>query len=127
MTDIETMSASELLARMTAKEFYLIENRLLTSPGDLQKKLKEHLLYMIGLEKSATLFLSGPLFDEAGAMTGDGVTVIRARSFEEAEQIARKDPFVVAGYREPKIRRWVVNEGRLALRIDLSDGSAELE
>ena len=127
MTDRESMTAQDLLARMMAREFYLIENRLVTEPVKLQEKLKEHLLYMIDLEKSGILFLSGPLFDQDGGMTGDGVTIIRAASFEEAEKIARKDPFAVAGYREQKISRWVVNEGRLGLRLDLSDGSVALD
>lgn len=127
MTDANTMTAADLLARMMSKEFYLVANRLLTRPEDLQKKLKEHLLYMIDLEKSGVLFLSGPLFDRDGDMTGDGVTIIRAASFEEAEEIARRDPFVIAGYREPKISRWVVNEGRVSLRLDLSDKTVALD
>ena len=127
MKNREDMSATELLGRMMAREFYLIENRLLTRPEDLQTKLKEHLLYMIDLEKAGTLFLSGPLSDATGAMTGEGVTIIRASSFDEANEIACRDPFVVAGFREPKIRRWVVNEGRVGLRIDLSDGSAAID
>ncbi|MEW5422945.1 YciI family protein [Amorphus sp. 3PC139-8] len=122
----DSLSAQELLGRMMAKEFYVIENRLKTKPEDLQEKLKEHLLYMIDLEKSGTLFLSGPLFDEAGSMTGEGITIVRATSFEEARKIAAKDPFVVAGYREPKIRRWVVNEGRIGLHLDLSDKTVDL-
>lgn len=127
MTDLKSMSVQDLLARMMAKELYVIENRLVTKPADLQEKLKEHLLYMIDLEKSGILFLSGPLFDQDGGMTGDGITIIRAASFEEAGKIARKDPFAVAGYREQKISRWVVNEGRVGLRLDLSDGSVVLD
>ncbi|MAS03882.1 MAG: hypothetical protein CL534_04220 [Ahrensia sp.] len=127
MTDPGSMTVQDLLGRMMAKEFYLIENRLVAEPAALQEKLKEHLLYMIDLEKSGVLFLSGPLFDKNGGMTGDGVTIIRAASFEEAETIARKDPFAIAGYREQTIRRWVVNEGRVGLRLDLSDGSVALD
>lgn len=127
MTDPGSMTVEDLLGRMMAKEFYLIENRLVAEPAALQEKLKEHLLYMIDLEKSGVLFLSGPLFDRNGGMTGDGVTIIRAASFEEAETIARKDPFAIAGYREQKISRWVVNEGRVGLRLDLSDGSVALD
>lgn len=127
MADLGDMSAAELLARMAAKEFYLIENRLLTEVADLGTKLREHLLYMIDLEKSGTLFLSGPLYEKSGAMTGGGVTVVRASSFEEAENIASRDPFVAAGYRVPTIRRWVVNEGRVSLRLDLSDGRVAID
>ncbi|MCE7029404.1 YciI family protein [Jiella avicenniae] len=120
------MSVPDLLDRMMKAEFYLIENRLLTKPDDLKEKIREHLLYMIDLEKSGTLFLSGPLYDDSGAMTGNGMTIIRAGSFEEAEAIASRDPFVEAGYREPRIHRWVVNEGRVNVRLDLSDKSSSL-
>ena len=81
---------------------------------------------MIDLEKSGILFLSGPLHDDSGAMTGNGMTVIRAASFKDATAIANRDPFVKAGFREPKIHRWVVNEGRISLNIDLSDRTSAL-
>lgn len=126
MADLGDLSTAELLARMAAKEFYLIENRLLTEVADLGTKLREHLLYMIDLEKSGTLFLSGPLYEKTGATIG-GVTVVRASSFEEAESIASSDPFVLAGYRIPTVRRWVVNEGRVSLRLDLSDGRVAID
>ncbi|AJC83396.1 YciI-related domain-containing protein (plasmid) [Rhizobium etli bv. phaseoli str. IE4803] len=127
MADLGNPSVAELLARMVAKEFYLIENCLLAEVTELATKLREHLLYMIDLEKAGVLFLSGPLYDETGAMTGGGVTIVRASSFEEAERIALNDPFVVAGYRKPKIRRWVVNEGRVSLCLDLSDGKVSID
>ncbi len=125
-TDDDALSVPELLGRMMKAEFFLIENRLLTKPEDLKEKIREHLLYMIDLEKSGILFLSGPLHDDSGAMTGNGMTVIRAASFGEATAIANRDPFVKAGFREPKIHRWVVNEGRISLTIDLSDRTSAL-
>ena len=126
MADLANASAAELIAQMAGKEFYLIENVLLTEVTDLGAKLKEHLLYMIALEKSGALFLSGPLFDQTGAMTGGGLTIVRASSFEEAEKIATADPFVVAGYRKSSVRRWVINEGRISICLDLSDGHATI-
>ncbi|AJE46733.1 YciI family protein [Celeribacter indicus] len=118
---------AELLGRMMAKEYYMIENRMLADPSDLGPHLADHLRFMIGLEKAGVLFLSGPLYDRDGKMTGEGITVVRASSFEEAEEIAQRDPFVIAGLREPRVQRWVVNEGRISLNIDLSDRGSVLE
>ena len=123
MSDV-TESPADLLGRMMAAEYYLIESRMLADPSELGPKLMEHLRFMIELEKEGTLLLSGPLYDRDGKMTGEGVTIIRAESFDAAEQIARRDPFVVAGLREPRVRRWVANEGRINITLDLSDRSA---
>lgn len=122
----ETQSASELMSRMMRKELYLISNECLVDPGELQGELRAHLLYLIKLENDGVLFASGPLFDESGAMTGDGVTILRAASHEDARKIADQDPFVAAGLRQPHVRRWVVNEGRISLTVDLSDCSGVL-
>ncbi|MEC7760595.1 MAG: YciI family protein [Pseudomonadota bacterium] len=123
----DTETVETLMARMMAKSFYLIENRLTADPSEIGPVLKDHLLYMIDLEKTGQLFLSGPLFDRDDKMTFDGMTIIRAGSFDEAEAIAARDPFVVAGLRKPVVHRWVVNEGRLSVSVDLSDRSATLD
>jgi len=115
--------AAALLARMARKELYIISNRSLVPAGDLHSLLKQHLLYMIDLERAGTLFASGPVFDETGAMTGDGVTIVRAASFADAQRIADEDPFVKSALRTPSVRRWVVNEGRLTISVDLSSGT----
>ena len=118
---------TDLLGRMMAREYYVIENRMRADPSELGPHLEAHLRFMIALEKDGTLFLSGPLYDRDDRMTGDGITVVRAASIDEAEEIAQRDPFVQAGLREPRVSKWVVNEGRIALSIDLSDKSAALD
>jgi uncharacterized protein YciI len=122
----QAADATTLMASMMAKEFFVIENKVLCDPPMLRSKLKEHLEYLIGIEKSGTLFASGPLFDRHGQMTGDGITIVRAQSFEEAEALASADPFVVAKLRSPTVRRWVVNEGRITVSVDLSDQRGSL-
>ena len=122
MTDPKDLSVPELLDKMMGLEFYLVHNELLGAPADLGPHLKDHLLYMIGLEKQGVLFASGPLFDKDDQMTGEGVTIIRAASFQAAEAIAAQDPFVIAGLRRSHVSKWRVNEGRISLEVDLSDG-----
>jgi len=126
MNHLENLSVAELLDRMAAKELFLIESTPLAPFEELEPLLMDHLLYNIGLEKEGVLFASGPLTDKAGVMGGVGITVVRADSFDEAEEIAEQDPFVKAGLRKPIVHKWTVNEGRISISVDLSDGTATI-
>lgn len=119
-------TAAELLAKMMKRELFVITNMPLVPASELQANLKAHLLYLIDLEKKGILFASGPLFDRDGTMTGEGLTVVRAASIDEAERLAAADPFVVAGQRRPTVKRWVVNEGRITVSVDISDCIGQL-
>lgn len=119
--------AKTLLARMMRKELYVILNTTLVSPAKLQGKLAAHLAYMIDLEKRGTLFASGPLTDPKGNLTGDGLTIVRAKSHKAAQNIADGDPFVRAEMRKAEVKRWIVNEGRVTVQVDLSDCRGHLE
>ena len=73
--------------------------------------LPQHLEYMIGLEKKGVLFASGPLTAAAGAPAGDGLTILRAASADEARTIASADPFVVNKLRSFEVREWTRDGG----------------
>ena len=118
--------AKTLLARMMRKELYVILNKTLVSPAKLQSKLAAHLAYLIDLEKRGTLFASGPLTDIDGNLTGDGLTIVRAKSHKAAQRIADGDPFVRADMRKAEVKQWVVNEGRVTVQVDLSDCRGDL-
>ena len=126
MSDLQDATAEELMQRMLTQEFFLIESTPLVEFEHLLPVLKDHLVYQIELEKEGILFASGPLKDKADTMTGAGITIVRAENFEAAEKIARNDPFVRAGLREPTVHKWVMNEGRISISLDLSDGTAQL-
>ena len=81
---------------------------------------------MIGLEKRGVLFASGPLTTDAGKPVGDGLTIVRAGSADEARQIASADPFVVNKIRTFEVREWTVMEGSLGVRVNFSDQSLEI-
>ena len=74
---------------------------------------------MIGLEKQGILFASGPLAEADGKTRGDGLTILRAASAEEARAIAEADPFVVNGLRSFELREWTVMEGSLGHQGEL--------
>jgi len=110
-----------LLARMMRKELYVIETSTLVEAAELAPHLVDHLRYMIDLEQRGLLFASGPFTDGGGNVTGDGLTIVRAKSYDQAESIALEDPFTKLGLRKAVVRRWIVNEGRIQLSVDLSN------
>lgn len=126
MTNIEAATVEHLMQQMMACEYYLIQSAPLVPFEEFGPVLKDHLVYLIGLEKAGVLFASGPLKDRSGEMTGAGITIIRADSFEAAEKIANDDPFAKAGLRKPTVHHWTINEGRISISLDLSNGTPSL-
>src|SRR5580765_4130164 len=85
----------QLTQRMLRKKLYVILSKGGATADQIGAVLPQHLEYMIGLEKQGVLFASGPLTAAAGAPAGDGLTILRAASADEARAIASADPFVV--------------------------------
>lgn len=113
--------AAELLSKMAQWRLFVIFWH--GGGRDLSSHLTQHLEYMIGVEKTGRLFASGPLGERS---RGDGMTIVRAESAEQAQEIAAADPFVGAGLRSYTIEPWVVMEGRMTVAVDLSDRSMRL-
>ena len=84
----------QLTQRMLRKKLYVILSKGEATAEQIGAVLPQHLEYMIGLEKTGVLFASGPLSAPPGAPAGDGLTILRAASAEEARSIASADPFV---------------------------------
>lgn len=118
--------AKNLLEKMMKKELYVILSFPVVTPAELYPKLAEHLSYLIRLEEMGVLFASGPLSSSNGTMTGHGLTVVRVKSFKEAETIAKRDPFVRSKMRTFEVKKWTLNEGRIDLSVRLSDCSGRL-
>ena len=109
--------------RMLRKRLYVVLSKGGATPEQIGAVLPQHLEYMIGLEKKGVLFASGPLTAAAGAPAGDGLTILRAESADEARTIAAADPFVVNKLRTFEVREWTMMEGSLALTVNFSDQS----
>jgi uncharacterized protein YciI len=116
----------QLTARMLRKKLYVILSKGGTTPEQIAAVLPQHLEYMIGLEKKGVLFASGPLTAAQDQAAGDGLTILRASSVEEARAIAATDPFVVNKLRSFEVREWTVMEGSLGLTVNFSDQSLEV-
>lgn len=127
---IVTASAEEqirqLTQRMLRKKLYVVLSRGAATAQQIGGVLPQHLEYMIGLEKQGMLFASGPLTAEAGAPAGDGLTILRATSAEEARAIAAADPFVINKLRTFEVREWTLMEGSFGVRVNFSDQSIDI-
>lgn len=119
-------AADQLMSRMMRRELFVVSNVPLVPAEDMQANLEAHLRYLIDLEQRGVLFASGPLFGAHGTMSGEGLTILRAGTLEEAERLAAADPFAIAGQRRPIVKRWVVNEGRITVSVDISNGTGAL-
>lgn len=116
----------QLTERMLRKKLYVVLSKGAASAEQIGSLLPQHLEFMIGLEKQGVLFASGPLTAPEGKPLGDGLTILRAGSAEEAHGIASADPFVVNGIRSFEVREWTVMEGALGLKVNLSNQSIEI-
>lgn len=123
MDDADKVKA--LKERMWKKQYYLMF-RTLVDPERIPEVLLEHYEWMIGMEKDGHVFASGPVFDRGGEQ-GVGLTVFRADSWEQAEELASADPFVTSGAVDFEIKRWQVNEGRISVSVDFSDQTFNAE
>ena len=111
-----------------AKEFFVVESTPLATPEQRMEILPRHLAYQKELEAAGSLFLAGPLSDETGEeMSGGGLIVYRAETLEDARAIADADPMHKEGGRSYTIRKWLVNEGSLTLKVAFSTQGAQLE
>lgn len=116
-----------LNGRMLQKLYYVVLTTPLKPMSELVPLLPEHLNYMIDLEKRGILFASGPFLADEHTPAGAGMTILRASSREEAEAIAREDPFNKSGLRSFEIRTWQLNEGSYTVTVNYSDRSYRIE
>jgi uncharacterized protein YciI len=112
--------------KFLGKEMYLVVTRPVRSP-EIEKMLKAHLDHQVELEKRGIMFAAGPLYPRGSELPEAGMFVLRAKSFEEADAIAREDPLHKAGLRTYTIQKWRVNEGRITVTVDFSDQTMTID
>ncbi len=116
----------QLTQGMLRKKLYVVHSMGGATPDQIGAVLPDHLEYMIGLEKQGILVASGPLTADAGQPAGDGLTILRAASADDARAIASADPFVVGKLRSFEVREWTVMEGSLTVKVNFSDQTLEI-
>jgi uncharacterized protein len=94
--------------------------------AELEKHLSSHKAYLSGLERDGKLLAAGPLLREGARYDGNGLIVFRAKTREEAQELADNDPFHVRGLRSYELLPWQVNEGSFQVRLLFSVGKFDL-
>lgn len=85
--------------------WYLVLRRPTTPREKWTVSLDEHLAWMKTQHETGKILFSGPTPDRKL-----GIYVIRAGSREEAENIARTDPYTKAGFCDFEIIEWEVHQ-----------------
>ena len=89
--------------------------------------LEEHLGFQMQLEREGLLFAAGPMWsDDERDWNGDGLVVVRAASRSEAIGIAERDPMHRSGARRFTVRPWMINEGTMTVKLDMSSQRFEI-
>jgi hypothetical protein len=110
-----------------AKQLYVVFTTPTRGIKPIMENMKEHLAFQIALEKQGIMFAAGPNWtDDEKSWEGDGLVVIRAKSIEEAREIAERDPMHKSGARKFRIRPWLINEGTVSVRLNYSQGTFEM-
>lgn len=112
--------------KFLGKEMYLVVTRPVRSP-EIAKRLQDHLDHQVELEKRGIMFAAGPLYPRDSDVPEAGMFVLRAKSFEEADTIAKEDPLHKAGLRTYTIQKWRLNEGRITVTVDFSDQTMKID
>ncbi len=121
-----TPEAQALMAGMLQKPLFVARR----APRDLSRAgevLERHLLWAQAAERRGELFASGPFVgaqDGPGAL--GGMSILRASTLEEAEQIMAGDPFIKEGVYTATVRKWLLMEGGFTVTVRFSDQSTLL-
>ncbi len=105
----------ELISRMWGKKVWVVLSK--GSGQDLAPHLAEHLDYLIALEARGKIFASGPM-NMPGS--GDGMTVLKVDTEEEARTIAEADPLVTKAGRSFTLHPSIINEGQMTVTVSFS-------
>jgi uncharacterized protein YciI len=111
----------QLVSRMWGRKLWVVMSK--GNGRDIVPYLAEHLDYVIVLEAEGKIFASGPM-NAPGS--GDGMTILRVETEEEARAIASADPLVTKLGRTFTLHPWTVNEGQMTLTVSLSQMALSL-
>ena len=113
--------------KFLGKELYVVLSTPAASRDEIAPHMTDHLAHQVSIEKRGILFAAGPMFEKGAAAPARGMIVIRAGSFEEADEIAASDPLHKLGLRTYSIERWIINEGSYTATINYSDQSVSID
>ena len=92
-------------------------------PERLQASFAEHLRWATEQEAAGRIFLTGPLMPLEKGDGLSGLTLFRAGSLDEADALARTDPFITDGVNSVEMQPWRVAGGSFNFAMRLSNSS----
>jgi uncharacterized protein YciI len=108
---------SELIAPNIRKRLFVAFSHPVASQEEMLRYVPEHLRYMEANEDK--IFLSGPFVKE-GQLIGEGLTVLRVDSEQDAHALMQAEPLIKHGVRRYELKVWEVREGSLTFETKLS-------
>ena len=124
MTDVDE-KVQQLLKPMLKKHLFVVISKAIGTQEEMRPHFQEHLQYMNQLEAEGRLFASGP-FPQEGIIVGDGLTILYAQSFDEAESLIKAEPLTKLGLRRYELRLWELREGRMNITLNASTSTYSL-
>ena len=115
------------LSRLLARDYWLILSTPTagTDQAAVDVHVEQHVAWLLELERTGVLLVSGPLLSGPGIGPGSGAAAVRAADEDAARLIAKSDPFVLAGLRTFEVHRWRLNEGSICVQLSLGTGTYE--
>jgi uncharacterized protein len=117
---------AKLLAPMLKQRLFVALSTARASAEQMLPHVAEHLEYMSSLEEKGVLFASGP-FVQPGVLVGDGLTILRTRTIEEARALMEDEPLIKLGFRAFELHSWELREGQISVTLNLSKSSFSLD
>ena len=120
MSDAETLPAHDLGSKPVSLKLFVALYRT-ENPGRLQTIFAKHLAWAAEQEGTGRIFLTGPLSSHDNEKGASELTVLRADSLDEADALARTDPFVIKGVNSVQVLPWTVAGWSLNIALRLSN------
>lgn len=123
--ETEQQQVDAFLDRTIRKRLWAVISHVNADAAAIQPHVDEHLEYMAKLEQEGSLWASGP-FVVPGVLVGDGLTILRASSEEDARALMSEEPLTKLNLRTYEVHLWELREGRITIELNASTGAAVL-
>jgi uncharacterized protein len=123
--DSEQRQVEAFLTRTVRKRLWAAISHVKADADAIQPHVEEHLEYMAKLEEKGRLWASGP-FVVPGVLVGDGLTILRADTEEDARALMDGEPLTKLNLRTYELHLWELREGRIIVEVNASASSGAL-
>lgn len=117
---------SALLAPMIKKKLWVVLSTAKVSSAEMEPHAPEHLRYMNSLEAKGLLWGSGP-FIVPGMAVGDGLTIFNVPDEADVHHLMAEEPLTKLGMRTYNVHKWELREGKIAIKLLLSQSKVALD